>query len=255
MASSVTAGVLPAPVPALLRTVREKTTLRSVALAAAVFGALALLSDDPVGTLLAVGPAFVLAGSFSVLYDTPDVDSRYVTAGVGTVVFLGSLAWFWYETWGPGAVPGGGADWFPLLTAVVGAWILLDARKDFAEGRNADRSTANDDLDAAEVLLLMNHAYLVVEELRDGDPKTVAELAAACDLTASRVRDAIAVAGDEGMVYRVDGGREAGMGSESESELGPAAPRYALDESKAGYVAFVRGNAARVLRRLARPFR
>ena len=44
------------------------------------------------------------------------------------------------------------------------------------------------------------------------------------------------------MVYRV--------GSERDDD----GERYALDESKAGGIAFVRSNGKRILRRLARPF-
>jgi hypothetical protein len=37
-------------------------------------------------------------------------------------------------------------------------------------------------MSASEMMLVMNHAHLVVEELKQ-EPKTVAELADACDLT------------------------------------------------------------------------
>ncbi len=57
----------------------------------------ALLSADPVGALLALGPAFAVTGTVSVLYDTPAVDGRYASAGVGTLVTLASPGWFWYE--------------------------------------------------------------------------------------------------------------------------------------------------------------
>ena len=90
-------------------------------------------------------------------------------------------------------------------------------------------------------MLVMNHAHLVVEELKQ-EPKTVAELANACDLTESRVREALDVGTDDGMIYRVDSERDDG------------GERYALDESKVGSVAFVRSNGKRILRRLARPF-
>jgi len=61
-------------------------------------------------------------------------------------------------------------------------------------------------------------------------------------LTESRVREALDVGTDDGMVYRVD----AGTGDDAE--------RYALDESRVGGLAFVRSNGKRILRRLARPF-
>ena len=91
------------------------------------------------------------------------------------------------------------------------------------------------------MMLILNHAHLVVDELQAG-PKTVPELAEGCDLTESCIRDVLEVATEDGMIYRV-----------SDTERSPA--RYALDESKVGGVAFVRSNGKRILRRLARPFR
>jgi predicted transcriptional regulator len=97
-------------------------------------------------------------------------------------------------------------------------------------------------MSASEMMLVMNHARLVVKELKQG-PKTVPELADACDLTESRVREALDVITDDGMIYPVDG-------SPSDD-----VERYALNESKVGGVAFVRSNGKRILRRLMRPFR
>jgi len=96
-------------------------------------------------------------------------------------------------------------------------------------------------MSASEMMLVMNHAHLVVVELKQ-EPKTVAELADACDLTESRVCEALKIGTDDGMIYRIDTGT---------SEDGK---RYALDESKVGGLAFVRSNGKRILRRLARPF-
>jgi len=96
-------------------------------------------------------------------------------------------------------------------------------------------------MSATEMVLVMNHAHLVVGELKQ-EPKTVAELADACDLTESRVREAPDVATNDDMVCCVG------------SEQGDDGERYVLDESKVGGVAFVRSNSKRILRRLARPF-
>lgn len=75
-------------------------------------------------------------------------------------------------------------------------------------------------------MLLMNHGNLVMGEPREG-PRTLPELAAARDLTESLVRDAVGIAAEEGMVYRLDG-------PEHTDEMGRYTGRYAFDESKPG---------------------
>ncbi len=125
--------------------------------------------------------------------------------------------------------------------------MLLDARRDLADGCRPDRSWVDDDVNPNDVVLLMNHGNLVMGKLREG-PRTVPELAAACGLTQSRVRDAIEVAADVGMVYRLDGPGHIDW-------TGRYAGQYTFDESKAVGWSFVRGTAARLARRLARPLR
>jgi len=53
----------------------------------------------------------------------------------------------------------------PALTALIGVWFLFDARADFADSTSSDEP---DDMSASEVMLVMNHAHLVVEELKQG---------------------------------------------------------------------------------------
>lgn len=190
--------------------------------------------------LLGLGLAVVGSEAVAIVREAPGVDDRWVGVLVGTVVTLVSLAWFGYEL--TAASGAGGPAWFPALTALVGVWFLLDARRDFVEGGPRD-GEAETDLAASDAMLVMQHAHLVAEELKSG-PKTVPELAAACDLTESRVREALAVAPDDA-VSRLDE-------SNGEAEYDG---RYALDESALGPLAFVRLNGARALRRLARPFR
>jgi hypothetical protein len=221
---------------ALLRTARERFTLRHI-LSYGVPVALVYGITRNEGVLLGLSLAFIFTEVATLFRETPGIDGRWVGVGVGAFITLGSLAWFGYEYT---VVPDtGGPVWFPLLTALVGVWFLLDSRRDFVEGRRRDGP--HDDLSASEMMLVMNHAHLIVEELKSG-PKTVAELADACDLTETRVREALDITTDDDMVYRVD--------SEATDDSG----RYALDESKVGGVAFVRSNATRVVRRLVRPF-
>lgn len=187
--------------------------------------------------MIAISIAFVLVETIEILRETPSIGNRWVQVGIGVVVSLASLAWLAYEF--TLAANTGGQAWFPASTFIAGVWFLLDARRDSVEGRSHN---PNDDIDTSEVMLVVNHAHLVVEELKAG-PRTVPELAERCDLTESRVSEALDVATDDGMVYQVSGN------SSEDRE------RYALDESKVGGAAFVRSNGKRIIRRIARPFR
>ena len=72
---------------------------------------------------------------------------------------------------------------------VGGGWLLLDALYSLRKGvRSSDDERA--DADSSEVFLSMQVGHLVAEELKDG-PKAVAELADACNMTESRVQEAL----------------------------------------------------------------
>jgi hypothetical protein len=162
------------------------------------------------------------------------VDQRWTKAVFGAVVVGASAVWFVVSTGETGV-----ARVLPVLGVAAGGWILFDARADFSDGR---RATGGDewDPDAGEAMLVMQHTSLVARTLRDG-PKAVPEIATACDLTESRVRQALAIACEDDTVYRV--------------AVDP--PTYALDERKVGVSGFL-GVAARGTRRLVsrlvRPF-
>lgn len=214
----------------VVRSARRRLTPRNALLSALVL-ALAYGLTREVETVVGIAFGLAVIETVQILAETPSVDDRWVGLGIGAFVTGLSLVWFGYEL--TAASDTGGPAWFPALTALVGVWFLLDAR-------SGGQSYADnpDDMGFNEMLTVMNHASLVVEELKDS-PKTVSELADACDLTESRVREALAVGTDDGAVYRVDDDEE----------------RYALDESMMGPAAFVRLNGKRVLARLARPFR
>jgi len=220
----------------LARTVRERLTVRHV-LPMVAFLALVYGFTRAVETTVAIAFGFALVETIQILRETPSIDDRWVGIGNGVFITVVSLAWLAYEL--TVASNTGGPAWFPGLTALIGVWFLFDARRDFAEGRD---SYSDEEMDASEMMLVMNHAHLVAEALKQG-PKTIPELADACDLTESRVREALEVGTDDGMIYRVN------SGSTRDTE------RYALDESKVGGIAFVRSNGKRIVRRLARPFR
>lgn len=220
----------------IVRTAREELTIRYV-LSLVAFLALVYGFTRNVDTVVVITLGLAFVETISILRETPTVDSRWVGVGLGAFITVASLAWLgWELTTGAGT---GGPAWFPALTALIGVWFLFDARQDFIEGPD---SRPDDDMTASEVMLVMNHGHLVVEELKQG-PKTVGELADACDLTESRVQEALDVATNDGMIYRVGSERDVG------------GKRYALDESKVGGIAFVRSNGKRILHRLARPFR
>jgi hypothetical protein len=115
----------------------------------------------------------------------------------------------------------------------IGWWVLLDAAYALHAGREPDGADA--DLDASEAMLRMQVARLLVDELR-GSPKTVPELAAACDTTESRVHAAL----------------ELLACADTAHCQGEA---WVLDEGRIGLWPFVRDNTRRVVARLARPFR
>lgn len=217
------------------RTAREQLTARYI-LSLGAFLALVYGVTQDIGTVLVIAFGLAFVEMFSILRETPTVDSRWVGIGLGVFITVASLAWLGWEL--TIAAETGGPAWFPALTALIGVWFLFDARADFADGAESDEL---DDMSASEVMVVMNHAHLVVEELKQG-PKTVAELADACDLTESRVHEVLDFGIDDGMIYPV------------ETDTSDTAKRYALDESKVGGLAFVRSNGKRILRRLARPF-
>jgi|APHM01.1.fsa_nt_gi hypothetical protein len=211
---------------------REQLTARTLLLSGVVVAGAYAVTRDPAS---AVGTALGLAVLTVVetLGDVDSVDDRLLTGGIGLFVTVGSLAWLWYELT---TATAGGPVWFPALTTLAGVWFLLDARATEPGGSRGDTR----DPSFAEAMAATQHVSLVADELRDG-PKTVPELAAACDLTESRVREALSTASDDGVIFQT---------SNSGDE-----PQYALDESKTGVVATVRLTGRRLLRRIARPLR
>ncbi|ATW89959.1 hypothetical protein halTADL_3257 [Halohasta litchfieldiae] len=188
--------------------------------------------------------AAVITETVEVLNAVPGVDERWVKAGF-SVVFLGlSCFWLWADLQTPTRDY---TVWFPILAVVGGLWLLLDTRADFVQGHQfgvAETVDAADDLSSREAMLLIQHTSLVADHLGDR-PKTIPELATECDLTESRVREAIEIAGDDGTIYPTGESTDNGQ------------PRYTLDDRKMGVSGFGRlaaGGLSGIVRRAVRPF-
>ena len=154
----------------------------------------------------------------------PGLDERHFRLALGFVAVAAGGVAYWAQGDTTVAAVGVGG----------GGWLLLDALYSLREGiRSSDDGMA--DADSSEVFLSMQVGHLVAEELKDG-PKTVSELADACDMTESRVREALDYHEQADTAYR-DGGQ------------------WHLDESNTGAWAFVRDNTRRALARIFRPFR
>jgi hypothetical protein len=201
--------------PSIIDTLRQRLSVFSILTWVLTLGVVYALTDNP-GLVVGIALAAALTEPMGLLREHPRVDERWVKAGAGALLAVGATVWLALE-------PGGSAVpedlLFPVLGVLGGLWLVLDARVDFREGRRFEGVENADDLDAGEAMVVMQHARLIGNELEAG-PRTVPELAAACDLTESRVREAIEIAGDDGTIYPVD----------PEAEQ----PRYALDERRMG---------------------
>lgn len=213
---------------ALYRTACKQFTLKHFLGIAIMFGFFAFILDASRELLIGLAIGLAVAELVTVFQDTPAVDQRYVKTFIGLGVIGGSLL----MGYGIGA-GGSGAAWFPVLTLIGGAWLLADAYADFRHKRGADAGQS-DDLSAADVMLLSNHGHLVSNALEEG-PCTVEQLATDCDLTESRVREAL------------DQMERAGV-------VGHDGDRYVLREENVGLWPFVRNIITGTARRIVRPF-
>jgi hypothetical protein len=223
---------------ALRTLVGQRLSVRDVGLWVLFAGTVYALTGD-IELIAAATSAYLFAGAMDLLRDVPTVDERWFKAGVAVLTLGVSSLWLAVEVSSSATV---GDRWLPALAVVASAWLVLDARADFVQ--RVKRTDQFEQMDTAEFLLAMQHGRLVADELRDG-PMTVPELAAACDLTASRVETAIEVFGTDGTVHPVDPDPETDQ------------QRYALDEERVGVSGVGRlaaGGVSGLLKRLYRPF-
>jgi len=154
----------------------------------------------------------------------PGLDERHFRLTLGLIAVAASGVAYWAQ--GDATVAAVGVS--------GGGWLMLDALYSLREGirSGGDRSA---DADSSEVFLSMQVGHLVAKELRDG-PKTVPEIADGCDMTESRVREALDYHKQADTAYR-DG------------------DQWHLNESNVGAWAFVRDNTRLALIRFLRPLR
>lgn len=200
--------------------------LRRVLYALGLVALFGYLTDFSWPQVVVLAGIVLLGESVEISGAIPWGDDRHVRLALGLLLLASSSVVFWRGP-DPDVV-------VAAFIAVIGGWVALDALYSLHAGRRPDTSDS-DDIDTGEAVLSMQVGHLVAEELKDG-PKTVPELADACDMTESRVRDALEYHDRAGTAYQ-DG------------------DRWVLDESNVGPWAFVRTNTRRVARRIARPFR
>ncbi|MFC7058579.1 hypothetical protein [Halovenus salina] len=219
----------------LVQAVRSRLSVRPILLWAVSLAFVVAVTEDLV-VVLAIAAGFAGSEALDVLVDVPGIDERWAKAALGLVVTVAGGVWLWVELSGATSVE----TVFPALALATGLWLTLDARADFVQGRRVTEPDT-DEMEAGEAMLAMQHIRLVATEIQTG-PKTVSELATACDLTESRVRTAIDLASEDGTVYPV--------------ETDADDPRYALDEQKIGATGvgqLLGGGLWTLVSRLARP--
>ena len=197
--------------------------LRRAVYAVGLVALFAVLFDFTWPQALVVTVVVLMGESVELARPLPGLDERHLRLVLGLVAAgAGSVAYWAQGDVAVAAVGLGG-----------GGWLTLDALYSLQAGI---RSSPDEipDADTSEVFLLMHIGHLVADELKDG-PKTVLELAEACDMTESRIREALEYHERAETAYR-DG------------------DQWYLDESKIGPWAFVRDNTHRALARLLRPF-
>ncbi|MFC7071555.1 hypothetical protein ACFQJ7_16730 [Halovenus rubra] len=217
--------------------VRHRISVRGILVWAVTLAVVVAVTDDPV-LILGIAAGAVAGEILDIFGDIPGVDERWGKAAVGLFVMLVSAVWLLTTLSRPLTVDSA----LPIFAIAVGGWLLLDARADFVQGRRVTGPEGVEEMDGGEAMLAMQHMRLIALELKAG-PKTVPELAAACDLTESRVIDAIDLASEDGTIYQFDTDCDE--------------TRYAVDEQKLGLTGvrqMVSGGVGSFVSRLFRPF-
>lgn len=219
----------------VVRTVREEATARAIVASVLLVVFLRFVADEPwpvVGRFATLLAALV---AFGALADTPSVDNRYLAILCGLVA--AAVAVFV-----PDALVEGETLGVTLVGLVGGGWLVADGVAALASGRSSSGGSEEfDDVDSGQVFFEMQLFRIVAEQLRER-PQTRAELAAACDLTESRVQTALDRLESTGSAHPV-------------AETADGKTRWTFDESSVGARAFVDATAGRSVRRLLLPFR
>ena len=208
------------PTDSLLGTSLVRRTAYAVGLIA-LFG---IASGFTWSQAIIVTAIVLLSESAELTRPLPGLDERHFRLVLGLIAVAAGGVAYWAQGDTTVAAVGVGG----------GGWLMLDALYSLRQGiQSSDDEMA--DPNSSEVFLSMQVGHLVAEELKHG-PKTVPELAAACDMTESRVREALDYHEQADTAYRDNG-------------------QWHLDESNIGKWAFVRDNTRNALYRFFRPFR
>lgn len=174
-------------------------------------------------TAVLVGVVLV-AESGELTRTVPRVDARHARVVLGLLVVVIGI----------GALYRGSDTQVAAVAGALGGWLLLDGLYGLRAGIRP-AAPDEEELSSGETLLVMQVGRLVAEELKSG-PRTVPELADACDMTESRVEDALRLHERAGTVSR-------------------HGDTYHLVEENVGPWPFVRNGVRSLVGRLARPFR
>jgi hypothetical protein len=200
----------------MVTALRRRVSVASLALWGLLFAVTVTLAERP-QIIVAIAAAYLAVAGIRVSRDIPGTDERRVKAGVGLLIVAAGVGWLLSRaSTAETALLSG-------LVAVAGGWLALDARADLVDGRRAGE-TLGESADGVDSTLddpvrFARQTNRLSNELEER-PKTVSELASACDLTESRVRDLVALAGQDGTIRPVD--------PDSDD------PRYALDDRQVG---------------------
>lgn len=211
----------------LVDVIRREYSIYDLLLAGAFLVLLYTIIESAV-VVAGIGIGLLVIALMNVVTKLPDVPSRSGRIARSAVLLIVSASWFVY-----GLATGAGIEnGIPAILLVGAVWLVItEVRSDVTQ-----EHTATEAVSSTEAMVQLQHTQLVIEELQRG-PKTATELANDCDLTESRVKQALQILTDDDGVYVID--HDEGT------------PKYAVNESKLGKMAFVRFIGKRLLRPLS----
>jgi hypothetical protein len=178
----------------------ENDVFRQVVLLCAFGGCLALWTDMSPQVLVSilVFPLSVMIGD--AVIDVYDLPSGVKEIPFGLALVLISLFGFLTDASTDSAI----SLAFYTVFCLFGAWFVFDGIQQYRYRDHDEQSSSIEDFitdDNGEMMLRFQVSGTVGRAVRD-EPRTVSKLAAALDLTESRVERSLAVLSEKDMVYR-----------------------------------------------------